>query len=86
MNEFDKELEYFTKTIFHIRDKYVDDRISKEDMVVMVEVARDKFKQAVAKHVIGEDDAYNDMCEACSNWDDGRNDLRAEQRQKLNLK
>ena len=43
-------------------------------------------KEAIIRAVeelIGEDDHYNDMCEQCSNWDEGRNKLRDELKAKL---
>ena len=34
--------------------------------------------KALVVDSIGEDDIYNEMCEHCNNWDEGRNDLRGE--------
>lgn len=33
--------------------------------------------------IIGEDDHYDDLCDECDNWDQGRNHLRYEQRTAL---
>lgn len=37
----------------------------------------------IVEGVIGENDGYNDMCEHCNNWDEGRNDLLNEQADRL---
>ena len=34
--------------------------------------------KALVVESLGEDDTYNEMCEHCNNWDEGRNDLRGE--------
>ncbi len=34
--------------------------------------------KALVVESLGEDDIYNEMCEHCNNWDEGRNDLRGE--------
>lgn len=47
------------------------------------EAARQALLELIDKEIIGADDSYNELCEYCSNWDDGRNELRDEQRAKL---
>lgn len=36
--------------------------------------------------LLGTDDKYNDLCDSCSDWGSGRNDLRAELRTKIEEK
>lgn len=37
----------------------------------------------IVEEVIGEKSSYNDMCEHCNSWDEGRNDLVYEQAERL---
>lgn len=49
---------------------------------IVVERAKDQI-YSLLMDVIGEDDKYNDFCDHCSDWDDGRNQLREELRTKI---
>jgi hypothetical protein len=55
--------------ILHIDEKGTD------DLILQI--------KALILELIGEDDSYNEMCEECSDWDDGRNELRADLRKKV---
>ena len=48
-------------------------------------IANHYISKSLVREAIGEDDAYDDLCEQCDNWDEGRNALRRELLTKLGL-
>jgi hypothetical protein len=77
MNEFNNELERIIRQAPEQTDSYFE--------AGSVEKAIEAIKQAIEKHVIGEDKMHENMHMPFTTHDI-REELRAEQRQKLNSK
>ena len=79
MTDINKELDEIIRNSLDLRVDEGQAYIHDTDQAIA------KIKALVVES-LGEDDTYNEMCEHCNNWDEGRNDLRGEIRSIWNTK